>query len=118
MAAAIATTAGGFLAKHRTAALPSDCSEFVQTVFRRHGVELPRSAAEQSELGRRVAWLRTGDLVFFAGRLRSRRVGHVGIYVSEGSFIHLPSRESGVRLESLQSPAYRRRFLFARRLVE
>lgn len=116
-AEAIVSSARGFLGRRGAADRPSDCSHFVQLVFRRHGIELPRSAAEQAELGERVAWLRQGDLVFFSGRLRSRRVGHVGIYASDGGFIHVPNADEGVRSESLQSPAYRRRFLFARRVV-
>ena len=98
---------------------PKDCSDFVHKVFLENGLDLSRSSKEMSILGRRVASakdLRMGDLVFFAGEKISRIVGHVGIYVNNGVFIHLPS--SGVVvMESLYSDYYRKRYLTARRVI-
>jgi cell wall-associated NlpC family hydrolase len=59
-----------------------------------------------------------GDLVFFSGEKISRIVGHVGIYVNNGIFIHLSQPKIGVRMESLYSDYYRQRYLTARRLIE
>ena len=56
-----------------------DCSAFVLNVYEEStGLELPRVAAEQAELGERVErqQLQKGDLVFFA---HNRRISHVGI---------------------------------------
>lgn len=100
---------------------PRDCSDFVDKVFAKNGVKLPRTAAEMSILGRRVKStkeLRMGDLVFFSGEKISRIVGHVGIYVNNGIFIHLSQPEIGVRMESLYSDYYRKRYLTARRLLD
>jgi hypothetical protein len=98
---------------------PKDCSDFVRKVFLENGVELPRTSIEMSLRGRRVAStknLRMGDLVFFSGEKISRIVGHVGIYVNNGIFIHLPS--SGVVvMESLYSDYFRKRYLTARRVI-
>jgi cell wall-associated NlpC family hydrolase len=99
--------------------LPADCSDFVRKVFLQNGLELPRNSREMARLGARVGSpkdLRMGDLVFFSGVKPSHKVGHVGIYVNNGIFIHLPS--SGVVVEeSLYSDYFRRRYLKARRVI-
>ncbi|MBI3553076.1 MAG: C40 family peptidase [Elusimicrobia bacterium] len=100
---------------------PKDCSDFVGLVFAAHGIALPRTAVDMSILGARVKSskeLRMGDLVFFSGEKASRIVGHVGIYVNNGIFIHLSQHEIGVREESLYSDYYRKRYLAARRLIK
>jgi cell wall-associated NlpC family hydrolase len=88
-----------------------DCSGFVAFVYRHFGVALPHYSVAQFSRGRRVPRrsLRPGDLVFFDG------LGHVGIYVGEGRFIHAP--HSGTRV-SIQPLAgwYGARYEGARRL--
>ena len=88
-----------------------DCSGFVAFVYRHFGVPLPHYSVAQFSLGRRVPrrGLRPGDLVFFDG------LGHVGIYVGRGRFIHAP--RSGTRV-SIQPLAgwYGSRYDGARRL--
>lgn len=99
---------------------PLDCSDFVAKVFAENGISLPRTAVAMSTLGKRVKSaknLRMGDLLFFSGEKANRIVGHVGIYVNNGIFIHLAQREVGVRMESLYSDYYRRRYLAARRII-
>jgi len=98
---------------------PQDCSDFVRRVFAEQGLDLPRTSQEMSVAGRRVASprdLRMGDLVFFCGERVSRIVGHVGIYVNNGIFIHLPST-GVVLMESLYSDYYRKRYLSGRRVI-
>ena len=74
-----------------------DCSGLVAYVYGRLGVSLPRVAADQYRAGRHVArsMLRPGDLVFFHG------LGHVGIYIGGGRFIHAPHTGDVVRISSL-----------------
>ncbi|MFI5345691.1 MAG: C40 family peptidase [Elusimicrobiota bacterium] len=99
---------------------PKDCSDFVGRVFREHGVRLPRTAEAMSERGEPVASssdLRMGDLLFFAGAKGGTSVGHVAIYVNNGVFIHQANPGEGVRMESLYSDYYRKRYLRARRVV-
>lgn len=99
---------------------PKDCSDFVDRVFREHGVRLPRTSEAMSELGEPVASsadLRMGDLLFFSGAKGGRKVGHVAIYVNNGVFIHQANPGEGVRMESLYSDYYRKRYLRARRVV-
>ncbi|MDQ6780278.1 MAG: NlpC/P60 family protein [Candidatus Eremiobacteraeota bacterium] len=91
-----------------------DCSGFVQTVFRRNGIELPRTADAQYEVGHLVAQnrLQPGDLVFF--QTYAAGASHVGIYVGAGRFVHASS-SSGVRVDSLTEAYYASRYLGARR---
>jgi peptidoglycan DL-endopeptidase CwlO len=70
-----------------------DCSGLVRYVYAHFGISLPHSSYAQFGAGRRVSrgHLRPGDLVFFSG------VGHVGIYVGHGRYIHAP--HSGTRVQ-------------------
>ena len=83
-----------------------DCSGFVRYVFARHGVELPRTARDQSAIGHRIVVgpdsLRVGDLLFF--RTPRGRAGHVAIYVGNGRIIHASSGSRRVRYDDLDSP--------------
>jgi cell wall-associated NlpC family hydrolase len=58
-----------------------------------------------------------GDLVFFSGSRRSHVVGHVGIYIYKGLFIHLSHPEDGVTEDSMYNDYYRKRYLMARRVL-
>jgi len=88
-----------------------DCSGFVRYVYAHFGVTLPHSSYAQFGDGRRVSRqsLRPGDLVFFDG------LGHVGLYVGNGRFIHAPHTGTRVRIEKLGG-WYSGRFSGARRL--
>ena len=88
-----------------------DCSGFVRFVYAHFGVSLPHSSYAQFDDGRRVSRrsLRPGDLVFFDG------LGHVGLYVGNGRFIHAPHTGTRVRIERLAG-WYSSRFVGARRL--
>jgi cell wall-associated NlpC family hydrolase len=74
-----------------------DCSGFVMYVFAQIGVSLPHNAAAQYGYGMPVSrdQLQPGDLVFFNG------LGHVGIYIGGGSFIHSPHTGDVVKISSL-----------------
>ena len=74
-----------------------DCSGLVMYVYGRLGVSLPHNAAAQYSMGTSVPRnaLEPGDLVFFDG------LGHVGIYVGGGSFIHAPHTGTVVQISSL-----------------
>jgi cell wall-associated NlpC family hydrolase len=88
-----------------------DCSGFVRYVYAHFGLTLAHSSYAQFDRGRRVsrASLRPGDLVFFDG------LGHVGIYIGNGRFIHAPHTGTRVRIETLGG-WYGSRFVGARRL--
>lgn len=95
-----------------------DCSGFVQWVFARHGIRLPRTSASQATVGTAVrrSDLKVGDLVFFR-TTRSGRISHVGIYIGNNRFIHASSgRSMRVRTNSLGESYYNSRYAGARRL--
>ena len=72
-----------------------DCSGFTRFVYAHFGIALPHYSGAQFALGRRVSRLRPGDLVFFDG------LGHVGLYVGGGRFIHAPHTGARVSIDTL-----------------
>lgn len=56
-----------------------------------------------------------GDLVFFATKKGGNRVGHVGIYMGDGEFIH-SSSSRGVIVSNLSEPYYTSHFHSAGRV--
>ncbi len=94
---------------------PTDCSGFVLAVFRDCGMRLPRTAAAQFNVGYPVPWdrLAIGDRVYFYSSDGS--IGHAGIYIGNGQFIHSSSRRGCVGIDSLRSGFYLRRLAGARR---
>lgn len=95
-----------------------DCSAFVQKVFNFIGIELPRTVREQFKIGREVDRdeIAEGDLVFF--KTRSHRYpSHVGIYIGDNQFIHASRKERRVKIDSLETPYYQKRFIGARRVI-
>jgi cell wall-associated NlpC family hydrolase len=99
-------------------ALPDgfDCSGFVNYVFARNGIAVPRDVRHQSEAGIGVprGEILPGDLVFFA------TIGsgptHVGIALDGGRFIHAPKSGDVVRVESMSAVYWTSRFMMARRI--
>ena len=93
-----------------------DCSGFVCWTYKSVGVQLPRTAREQSVIGQRinnVDEMRAGDIVAFR---HPRRGYHTGIYVGDGKFIHSPHKRTRVRINSLDDPYFKSTFLGARRV--
>jgi cell wall-associated NlpC family hydrolase len=92
-----------------------DCSAFVRKMYSFFDIELPRTAREQSHVGKRIARsdLEIGDLVFFNTR---RPIGHVGIYVGNNEFVHASYRGKQVKIDTLDAPYYDKRFIKAVRL--
>jgi peptidoglycan DL-endopeptidase CwlO len=88
-----------------------DCSGFIMYVFAQIGVSLPHNAAAQYGYGTPVgrSQLQPGDLVFFNG------LGHAGIYVGGGSFIHSPHTGDVVKISGM-SGWYASTYVGARRL--
>ena len=79
------------------------------------GISIPRTSLEQSRSGKSVSKsdLQVGDLVFF--KTTSAPVGHVGMYIGNGQFIHAPNKSKPVKIDSLSSSYYSSRYVNARR---
>ena len=95
-----------------------DCSGYTQYIFKKIGINLPRTAYEQSKIGERVIGsLQKGDLLFFnTDPSRGVPVTHVGVYLEKGKFIHAASQKKGIIISAL-SKNYQRTYLGARRLL-
>ncbi len=94
-----------------------DCSGFVRYVFAHAvGMQLRSNSASQFLAGLKVkqADMQPGDLVFFHTRGK-RRISHVGIYISNGRFIHSPSAGKSVEISSLSAGYWAKRFAGAKR---
>ncbi|MFA9453186.1 MAG: C40 family peptidase [Candidatus Aminicenantaceae bacterium] len=92
-----------------------DCSGLTMAVYNLVGLSLPRTSHAQFSIGTPVSegQLARGDLVFFQTS-NSSRVTHVGIFTGGESFIHAPGKSKKIRVDSLNSSYFRRRFAGAR----
>jgi cell wall-associated NlpC family hydrolase len=92
-----------------------DCSGLVMYAFAQVGISLPHYTVAQYNYPDSVSvsrdQLEPGDLVFFAG------LGHVGIYVGNGQFIHAPHTGSVVRIDSLSEGWYSSEYDGAKRIL-
>ncbi|MGB0429228.1 MAG: C40 family peptidase [Bacteroidia bacterium] len=93
-----------------------DCSGYVSYVFRKFDIQLPRISQDQGNAGKRVPLRKAkkGDLIFFKGsNLRDRKIGHVGIVISDKGkpveFVHA-STSRGVVVSKLSTEYYKKRF--------
>jgi cell wall-associated NlpC family hydrolase len=101
-----------------------DCSGFTSYVYKNFGVDLERSSYDQSTQFPVVEKheIKPGDLVFYEGRRRNGRVGHVGIVTEikdngEFDFIHA-SVNRGVIITNSAEDYYSKRFVRAGRVME
>lgn len=101
-----------------------DCSGFVYYVYQKYGIELPRVSTDQAKAGKRVGLrnVKKGDLLFFRGsNLKDRKIGHVGIVVSEKHepvrFVHA-STSRGIVVSDIATEYYKLRYRKARGFKE
>jgi cell wall-associated NlpC family hydrolase len=126
-AARILATADSYLGKKYvyggdTPAVGFDCSGFVQYVFGRHGVYLPRTSRQQAGAGqvlsRKIASLKPGDLMLFSSK--GVRVDHVAIYAGNNRILHSSAGAGGVVYDDLTTPRgkwYLARHVASRRVL-
>ncbi len=75
-----------------------DCSGFVQVIFKLMGIDLPRDAWQQAQVGKSVkkfSETQTGDLAFFDNK---EDIVHVGIILDGNQIIHSSGK---VRIDEL-----------------
>lgn len=80
-----------------------DCSGFVQYVYGKFGVKLPRISADQARAGARVGLdkLQVGDLVAWDNSSRNNGADHIAIYIGNGLIIEAPRPGSSVQVNEL-----------------
>lgn len=79
----------------------TDCSGFTQIVMKCMGIELPRDASQQAEVGVQVQnteTARQGDLAFFENE--EGKIVHVGIVLKNNQIVHA---SGSVRVDKLDS---------------
>ena len=93
-----------------------DCSGFVYYVYQQFGITLNRIAADQAQNGTAVdtANLRPGDVLCFYSS--GSYIGHSGIYIGDGKFVHAASSTTGVIITDLAGN-YSSRGFVARRIL-
>src|SRR3974377_63716 len=100
----------------------TDCSGFVQYIYKGFKINMPRSSSEQSEVGQTVTHtldyskLLPGDILFFSRAGHS--VGTTAIYLGDGKMRHASSYRTGVIITDLREGNYDTRFVVAKRVFE
>lgn len=94
-----------------------DCSGLVYYVYKECGYTINRTAASIYTNGTYVEKdkLQPGDAICFSSY--SQSIGHVGIYIGDGQFIHASSGSGKVIISGLDESYYTRRYVGARRIV-
>ncbi|GAA0502441.1 C40 family peptidase [Salinibacillus aidingensis] len=98
-----------------------DCSGFTHTIFKAHGITIPRDSSVQATHGTPVERddLQKGDLLFFAYNEGEGRVHHVGMYMGNGKMIHSPNTASTVEIiDVFESDYYSSEYAGARRYID
>lgn len=94
-----------------------DCSGFTSYVYKHFGISLSRTSSGQASNGRAVSKseLAVGDIVCFSSSRSSKKIGHVGIYIGGGKFIHAANSRKGVITSNVTGGGYY--FVTARRVI-
>ena len=87
-----------------------DCSGFTRYLYAQFGIQLPHSSYAQWNAGRHISRseLRPGDIVFFG-------LGHVGLWLGHGRFIHAPHTGATVSVASIDTAWYADSYIGAMR---
>jgi len=93
-----------------------DCSLLAQAAFAAHGIRLPRTSAQQIQVGFPVGYaeLLPGDRLYFYNR--QGRIGHTAIHIGGGKFIHASSSRGYVSMDDLFTPQWWRIYAGAMRI--
>ncbi len=92
-----------------------DCSAFMKMVYKKFGVNLPRTARSQAKVGTTVAFdkMEPGDRLYF--QCKKSHIDHCGIYMGNGQFVHCTVRKNGVAVDSLSNDFYWNSLVVAKR---
>ncbi len=98
-----------------------DCSGFTMYVFKHFGIKLSHGANAQYNSGKgkkisKQADLQVGDIVFLTDYETGKGIGHCGIYLGNGNFIHASTTTYTVTISSLNT-MYKGRFYAGLRLI-
>jgi hypothetical protein len=96
----------------------TDCSGWVQAIYKKWGIYLPRTSRDQSKIGTPVKFedLKAGDLMYFSTRA-DKVITHVGIAMNENFWISNLSTKQDVEILSNWGNWTQKYFLFAKRVI-
>ncbi|NYF25459.1 S-layer homology domain-containing protein [Sporosarcina sp. JAI121] len=97
-----------------------DCSGLIHSVYKNHGIMIPRDSFVQAVNGTPVARknMRPGDLLFFAYNQGKGKVYHVGMYIGNNQMIHAPNSSRNVEIISIDAHPYKANFAGSRRYLK
>ncbi|PLS16989.1 peptidase P60 [Bacillus sp. M6-12] len=103
-----------------TSAYGFDCSGFTYSIYKYHGILLPRDASEQIKKGKFVSktQIQPGDLLFFAYNKGKGKVHHVAMYAGNGKMIHSPKAGRTVEIISINTSPYKDEYAGSRRYLQ
>jgi hypothetical protein len=96
----------------------TDCSGWVQAIYRKFGIYLPRVSRDQAKIGTPVKFadMKKGDLMYFSTRA-DKVITHVGIYMDNDYWISNLSTKQDVEVLSTWGNWTQKYFLFAKRVI-
>lgn len=97
-----------------------DCSSYIQYIFGKNGIRLPRTSRAQSRSGRSIKQsdVEPGDLIFFRrDRYSDNRIGHVGMDIGKGKMLNTYQSPPGVTITRWKTPYWLRRYVTAREVL-
>ena len=90
----------------------TDCSGFTMSIFKKFGINLPRTSGAQSQVGKKISpsSARAGDLIFYAS---GGRVNHVALCIGGGRVVHASNPRVGITTSNMyyRTPYCARRVL-------
>jgi cell wall-associated NlpC family hydrolase len=94
----------------------TDCSGWVQFIYKKFGVDLPRVSRDQAKTGQPVTFqqLQLGDLMFFSTRA-DKTITHVGIYMGNDYWISNLNEKTDVEILSTWGTWAQKYFLWGAR---
>lgn len=78
----------------------ADCSGFVKQIYKKFGIELPRTSREQATFGKTVSSsnMQPGDLVFYK---TGNTVSHVAMYIGNGKVVHASNTRTDIKISNV-----------------
>ncbi|MDE6635567.1 MAG: C40 family peptidase, partial [Lachnospiraceae bacterium] len=79
----------------------TDCSGFVQSVYSKYGISLPRTSGSQASSGKSVSLdnVAPGDIIYYSS---GGKVNHVAIYIGNGKVVHASTKRTGITTSNMR----------------
>jgi cell wall-associated NlpC family hydrolase len=98
--------------------MSTDCSGWVQGIYKKFGVHLPRTSREQARIGTPIQFkdMKKGDLMFFSTR-DDKVITHVGIYLGGDHWISNLNSKKDVTILSNWGSWTQKYYLWSQRVI-